>query len=104
MVRNPVVFIANIILLGTIVTFFGSHIVFGDRGLLARPALERKIIEAQDRLHILKKHKQFLEQRILLLQSGFIDADILGEKARSELGLYGANDVIISIDSTELKF
>ena len=33
-----------------------------------------------------------------------VDADILAETARSELGLFAPNDVIVSIDLSDLKF
>jgi hypothetical protein len=33
-----------------------------------------------------------------------VDAYILAETARSELGLYAPNDVIVSIDLSDLKF
>ena len=38
------------------------------------------------------------------MQNDAIDADMLAETARAELGLYTPNDVIISIDMSELKF
>jgi len=38
------------------------------------------------------------------LNQGEVDADMLSETARGELGLYAPNDVIISIDLPELKF
>ena len=43
--RKPMAFLGSFVLLGAIVTFFGFHIVSGDRGLLARPGLELKIVD-----------------------------------------------------------
>ena len=57
-----------------------------------------------EKLHLLQKHQGFLSQRIGLMQSDAIDADILAETARAELGLYAPNDVIITIDLSNLKF
>ena len=102
--RKPVTFLGSFVLLSAIVSFFGFHIVSGDRGLLARPDLELKIIQSREQLALLNKHQRFLQQRISLLHSGSVDVDILAETARSELGLYGPNDVIISIDMSDLKF
>ena len=102
--RKPMTFICSFVLLSAIVSFFGFHIVSGDRGLLARPSLELKIVQAEEQLALLNKHQRFLQQRIALLHSGSVDADILAETARSELGLYGPNDVIVSIDVSDLKF
>ncbi len=102
--RKPMLFFGSFVLLSTIVSFFGFHIVSGERGLLARPGLELKILQAEEQLALLNKHQRFLQQRIALLRSGAVDADILAETARSELGLYGPNDVIVSIDMSGLKF
>ena len=102
--RKPMTFFGYFVLLSAIVFFFGFHIVSGERGLLAHPGLELKIVQAEEQLALLQKHHRFLQQRIALLQSGSVDADILAETARSELGLYGPNDVIVSIDMSELKF
>ena len=102
--RKPMTFICSFVLLSAIVSFFGFHIVSGDRGLLARPDLELKIVQAEEQLALLKKHQRFLQHRIALLQSGAVDADILAEKARSELGLYKPKEVIVSIDMNDLRF
>jgi cell division protein FtsB len=45
-----------------------------------------------------------LEKRISLLQTGAVDADMLAETARSDVGLYAENDVIITIPLKILKF
>ena len=102
--RKPMAFFGSFVMLSAIISFFGFHIVSGDRGLLARPSLELKIVQAEEQLALLNKHQRFLQQRIALLHSGSVDADILAETARSELGLYGPNDVIVSIDVSDLKF
>ena len=102
--RKPMTFICSFVLLSGIVSFFGFHIVSGDRGLLARPDLELKIVQAEEQLALLKKHQRFLQHRIALLHNEQVDADILAEKARSELGLYRPNEVIVSIDMSDLKF
>ena len=102
--RKPMAFLGTLMLLGAIVSFFGFHIVSGDRGLLARPGLELKIVQAEEKLALLTKHQRFLQQRIALLHGGAVDADILAETARAELGLYGPNEVIVSINLSDLKF
>ena len=38
---------------------FGFHTVAGDRGILARPQLEHKIIQAQEELSLLKSASLF---------------------------------------------
>ena len=102
--RNSMTFICSFVLLSAIVSFFGFHIVSGDRGLLARPDLELKIVQAEEKMALLNKHQRFLQQRIALLHSRSVDADTLAEIARSELGLYKSNEVIVSVDISDLKF
>jgi len=102
--RKPMAFLSGFVLLSAIISFFGFHIVSGDRGLMARPVLERKIIQAEEQLALLTKHQRFLQQRIALLHNGYVDADMLAETARAELGLFGPDDVIVSIDLPDLKF
>ena len=92
------------LLLGTLTAFFGFHTIAGGRGILARPELERNISLAEEELELLARKKAFLEQRIALLNQDEVNADILSETARGEVGLYAPNDVIISIDLPELKY
>ena len=41
---------------------------------------------------------------VVAVEATWLDADMLAETARAELGLYAPNDVIISIDLSNLKF
>ena len=102
--QRIMVMIGGSFLLSSVVVFFGFHIFAGDRGILARPELDRKIMLAEEKLNLLDKQHSFLSRRIKLLQSDSLDADMLAETARAELGLYAPNDVIISIDLSNLKF
>ena len=103
--RQRLIFMTgSFLLMSALVLFFGFHMVAGDRGILARPELDRKIVLAEEKLHLLQRHQTFLYQRIGLMQNDSIDADMLAETARAELGLYAPNDVIITIDLSNLKF
>ena len=104
LMRKTLAFAGSFFLLGTMIAFFGFHTITGERGILARPQLEHKIMQAEEQLALLEKHQSFLSQRIALMHLDGVDADILAETARSELGLYAPNDVIISIDLSDLKF
>ena len=81
--RKPMTVLGSFVMVSAIVSFFGFHIVSGERGLLARPGLELKIVQAEEQLALLNKHQRFLQQRIALFHSGSVDADILAETARS---------------------
>lgn len=101
--RKPLTLLGSFLLLGTLLAFFGFHSVAGERGLLARGHLDREILLAREELALLQKQNAFLGRRVALLAAGSVDADMLAERARAELGLYGARDVIISIDISDLK-
>jgi len=102
--RRLIVLMSSSLLFSSVVIFFGFHILAGDRGILARPELDRRIMLAEEKLALLQRHHDFLSHRIRLLQADSLDADMLAETARAELGLYSPNDVIISIDLSKLKF
>ena len=102
--RKTLAFAGSFFLLGTMIVFFGVHTVAGERGMLARPQLERKIMLAEEQLALLERHQTFLAHRIGLMHKSGVDADILAETARADLGLYAPNDVIVSIDLSDLKF
>ncbi|MEC8091395.1 MAG: septum formation initiator family protein [Pseudomonadota bacterium] len=102
--QRIMVMMGGSLLLSSVVIFFGFHIFAGERGILARPELDRKIMLAEEKLDLLNKQHGFLSNRIKLLQADSLDADMLAETARAELGLYAPNDVIISIDLSNLKF
>ena len=73
--RKTLAFAGSFFLLGTMIVFFGVHTVAGERGMLARPQLERKIMLAEEQLALLEKHQKFLDHRIGLMHKGSIDAD-----------------------------
>ena len=82
-------------LLGTLIAFFGFHSLTGERGLLMRDNLDREIAAAKEHLQLLKKENSELESRISLMRNDIVDQDILEEMARSELGLFADNDILI---------
>ena len=102
--QRPFAFAGGLVLAGPLVVFFGFHTIFGERGLMMRADIDREIQAARETLALLNKQNHFLEHRIKLLRSGAIDADMLAETARANVGMYNKNDVIISIDLTKLKF
>ena len=102
--QRPFAFAGGLVFAGTLMVFFGFHTIVGERGLMVRAEIEREILAARETLALLDKQNHFLEHRIKLLRSGAINADMLAETARANVGMYNKNDVIISIDLTKLKF
>ena len=70
----------------------------GNRGYLSLSGLNSEVAEAQGELSSIKNHRHWLEHRISLVSEGRIDADILGELARSENGLFAPDEIIININ------
>ena len=95
MLNRPLTYFGSFMLLGTLIAFFGFHSLTGERGLLMRDNLDREIASAQEHLQLLKKENTQLESRISLMRSDIVDKDILEEMARSELGLFADNDILI---------
>ena len=95
MLNRPLTYFGSFMLLGTLIAFFGFHSLTGERGLLMRDNLDREIAAAQEHLQLLKKDNTQLESRISLMRSDIVDKDILEEMARSELGLFADNDILI---------
>ena len=95
MLNRPLTYFGSFMLLGTLIAFFGFHSLTGERGLLIRDNLDREIAAAQEHLQLLKKENTQLESRISLMRSDVVDKDILEEMARSELGLFADNDILI---------
>lgn len=93
--NRPLTYFGSFMLLGTLTAFFGFHSLTGERGLLMQDNLDREIASAKEHLHLLQKENKQLEAKILLMRSNVVDKDILEEMARSELGLFADNDILI---------
>jgi cell division protein FtsB len=102
--RKTLAFAGSFFLLGTMIVFFGVHTWLVNAACWRARSSKRKIMLAEEQLALLEKHQTFLSHRIGLMHKGGVDADILAETARAELGLYAPNDVIVSIDLSDLKF
>ena len=70
----------------------------GDNGYLSIGSLDEDIISAEQELIALQDHRKWLEHRVSLVNESEVDADMLGELARREGGLYAADEVIIDLN------
>ena len=77
--------------------YFAVHFFVGQQGLLSW----RGYVQRADALTVerdkLVARRSLLEVRIKRMQPGHVDADFIEERAFSQLGLLGANDVIIPL-------
>lgn len=69
----------------------------GGRGYMALAELDHDIIRSQAELDELQEHRQWLEHRVSLVAEGEVDADLLGELARKNGGLYAPGELIIPL-------
>ncbi|MGF1446435.1 MAG: septum formation initiator family protein [Pikeienuella sp.] len=67
----------------------------GDRGLQAQAAARAEITALEAALFELKATRQAEENRVRRLTRGYLDLDLLDERARSELGLARPDEVVI---------
>lgn len=100
--RKPLGVVSSVVISGLIFIFFGFHTFAGDTGWLAKAEIERDILVERAKLAQLEKQNILQRHRIDLLKSNQIDADMLSEIARSQLGLFSSKDVIISIQVNNL--
>lgn len=70
----------------------------GNKGYLSIGSLDQDIIKAEEELIALQDHRKWLEHRVSLVNESKVDADMLGELARREGGLYASDEVIINLN------
>ena len=84
------------------ITYFGFHVVQGDRGLMAWWKLRQHIEVASTSLREVSKERKELERRVRLLHPESLDPDMLEERARIMLN-YGHIDDIVALDNKRIK-
>lgn len=76
-------------------SYFGYHSVHGDYGLRAGQALEKVRVERAAELAELVRRRTVLEKDVRLLSDGSLDEDIIDEKARYQLNMSRADEIVI---------
>lgn len=84
------------------ITYFGYHVIHGDRGLMAWWKLRQHIETANLSLTDIKTKRETLERRVRLLYPESLDPDMLEERARVMLN-YGYIDDIVALDEKRRK-
>ena len=74
---------------------FGYHSIHGDYGLIATEEFERQRITRMAELEELTEKRKALELQVSLLSGGSMEKDILDEKARYELNVSRADEIVI---------
>ena len=76
-------------------SYFGFHAWHGEFGINSSYALVDRAAELDAQLSALKQQRMELEARMLLLQDGTIEKDMLDEQARRALNLAHEDEVTI---------
>ena len=84
------------------VTYFGYHVIHGDRGLMAWWKLRQHIEVASVSLDVIAAKRKTLTQRVRLLHPESLDQDMLEERVRIMLN-YGHIDDIVALDQKRRK-
>jgi cell division protein FtsB len=82
-------------ILAALMVYFGSQALTGDRGLLERAQRAAELGDKTQKLAELTAQREELEQRARLLRDDSLSADLLDERARSQLGLADPRDYVI---------
>ena len=72
--------------------------LIGERGFLTLFEVDTEIEEAEQKLKDLKAESAALSHRIALISEDKIDADLLGEIARKQGGLFAEDEILLSWD------
>jgi cell division protein FtsB len=79
----------------SLIGYFAYHLIQGDRGLIALSRLTKDIDRLQSDVAVAKTERGDIERRTKLLRSNSIDADMLDERARTELGFSRPDEIVI---------
>lgn len=80
----------------TVVSYFGSYAIWGDRGILALRDTNAELALQQHQLAQLQDNRARLEHRIGLMEKNGADPDLVEELARTELMTAAPNQVAVS--------
>jgi cell division protein FtsB len=86
---------------GGIAAYFVWHGVNGQRGLKTGEEYEQKLAKLLQERDVLRGERVLWERRISLIRGESVDADILDEAARAELGRVHKNELVILLPQSD---
>jgi len=81
-----------------IIVYFVYHTLHGDRGFFSYVQLKSELATAEQKLDVVQKKRETLEHRVALMHPDRLDADMLEEQIRRNLGYANPQDIIIFKD------
>lgn len=84
------------LLIGTLLLmYFTYYALYGDRGLLSQRRLERDVVATEHKLEQLKAERDLLQKKTNGLRPETLDADLIEQQAREQLGLTKEGEQVI---------
>lgn len=91
-------------LLLLLVVYFFYHLVQGGRGLMSLNVLEDALENAVQKREQLQAQHEHLEHKVSLMAPGHVDADLLEEVAKKNLGVARPEEQVVVIrDKSDLR-
>ncbi len=79
----------------SIIAYFAYHTIYGNRGLVAKREIEKKIEKAEKELEKIRSDRIEIEHKVKLLRPETLDKDMLEEQARKILGVAKKDEEVI---------
>ncbi|MGV2432692.1 MAG UNVERIFIED_CONTAM: septum formation initiator family protein [Rickettsiaceae bacterium] len=79
-------------LLASILLYFVFHSIYGNRGILTYFKISNQIEEKEKELDMIRAERLEIEHKVKALKPESLDADMLDEQARKNLGVVGVNE------------
>lgn len=75
--------------------YFGYHLIAGERSYLRLISLNSQQSQTEIQLAQATTQREALEQKVVMMRPGHIDADLLEEQARKVLGFSYADETVV---------
>lgn len=75
--------------------YFGYHLIGGERSYLRLISLNFQTSAAERELALKSAEREALEQRVVMMRPGSVNADLLEERARRVLGFHYPDEKVI---------
>lgn len=75
--------------------YFGFHAMSGELGIVGRAMIESRVSELEAELEILVSERQKIAASVSLLRPESLDPDMLDERARLNLNLVHASELVV---------
>ncbi len=75
--------------------YFGFHALNGEFGLVGRARIEHQVVALEEELADLRRTRENLTAKVMLLRPESLDPDMIDERARASLNLANTQELVI---------